>query len=510
MPLLLILFLVAACLPLPWPAPPFGLDPSAAAWLTLSTQAVPVLLGWAAAARVVRLARTPAGRPRAVTVYHRTRLALPYLNLLAAIAGIVGWGWAATLTAWATGDHFDTPGPVLFPAAELLVPAPYLTALLLNWVGYFAAERALAGTSPAGRGASWTLPGYLLFQARQLALTAGLPVGLFVAQQSATRLAPAALASATAQIVAGLAGVTLVVLLPVVVRPLLGLRPLPAGPVRDLLHATRRRVGVRVSRLFVWPTRGGMANAVMLGVLPRPRYVAFTDRLLEELTPAELVAVYGHEAGHARHGHPAYYALFLMLSATAGTALLAAFPAEVPADGTEPPAWGPWLVLLPLAGMGVYLFAGFGWLSRRCERQADVFGARVGSCGSHDCRGHDADTRLLGGTDLAGRGVCRTGALALASALDRVADLNGADRPFDRQPLRTRLWAWVRAWQHGPMTHRIAFLHRLADDPTLAVRADRKAFAARVGLVLLLVGVIAAVGMAVGWEALNGAVIAGV
>ena len=267
---------------------------------------------------------------------------------------------------------------------------------------------------------------------------------------------------------------------------------------------------MRVTRLFVWPTRGGVANAVILGILPRPRYVAFTDRLLDQLSPAELVAVYGHEAGHARHGHPAYYALFLMLSALTGTALLVGLTTALPPDPADPPDLAAWLRLLPLLGMGVYLFAVFGWLSRRCERQADVFGARAGSCGGLDCQGHDAATRLLGGPDLAGRGVCRTGALALAAALDRVADLNGADRPPERQPWRTRVWAWVRAWQHGPMGHRIAFLYRLADDPTLAIRADRQAFAARVGLVLGLAGVIAAVGLAVGWEALVRAAVEGV
>ena len=57
-----------------------------------------------------------------------------------------------------------------------------------------------------------------------------------------------------------------------------------------------------------------------------------------------------------------------------------------------------------------------------------------------------------------GRGLCRTGVLALLRALDHVARLNGLDGgtgPAADRGLVRRVWSWLRAWQHGPITERI-------------------------------------------------------
>jgi hypothetical protein len=94
---------------------------------------------------------------------------------------------------------------------------------------------------------------------------------------------------------------------------------------------------------------------------------------------------------------------------------------------------------------------------------------------------------------------------ALVRALDRVAELNGMDaltgRPT-RRGLARRAWAWVKAWQHGPVPARIAFLERLAADPALGDRSDRRAFYFRAALAAALLLALAALGTAVGWEEL--------
>ena len=493
MPLLLVLTLAVACLPLPWPPPPAGLtaaQSAAAAWLlaVLPAGLSGFTGGWAA----TRVTREPDRRPALRRTLGRVRRVTGWLGGAAAAAGVGLLGWGHTATAWATGCWLGADAPTLFPGAELLVPAPYLVGVGLGWVGRYPADRALT------EGEFWPFPAYLLFHARHFVLAAGLPVGLFVAQQSVARAAPAATASDAGQLVGLAAGFGLFVGLPLVVKPLLGWRPLPPGPARNRLDATRRRLGVRVGRVFEWPTRGAVANAVVLGLVPRLRYVAFTDRLLAELPPAELDAVYGHEAGHARHGHLPYYVAFLTLSSVAGTALAGAADAAWPAALTVPAAWVPWRTAVPLVGLGVYLFLVFGWLSRRCERQADVFGARAGSCHNPDCSGHDESTVLLAGRELTDRGVCRTGALTLASALDRVAALNGFGRPTPAGR-RAAIGSWVRAWQHGPMAARTDFLRAVAADPILAARADRRAFRARVALATGLIAVTLAGGLVAGW-----------
>src|SRR5439155_7285007 len=112
--------------------------------------------------------------------------------------------------------------------------------------------------------------------------------------------------------ITGLAGIFIG--LPLVIRLVLGLRPLPEGPLRDRLLAASRRLNFRASDILLWNTRNGMANAMVIGLLPWLRYVVFTDRLIEEFPEEEVEAVFGHEIGHIRHQHMLYYLVFLLTS----------------------------------------------------------------------------------------------------------------------------------------------------------------------------------------------------
>src|SRR5262249_58146905 len=53
-----------------------------------------------------------------------------------------------------------------------------------------------------------------------------------------------------------------------------------------------------------------------------------------------------------------------------------------------PDKGGPEWRVFPLIGiLGAYIFVVFGFLSRRCERQADIYGCRAVSCRRGDCCG---------------------------------------------------------------------------------------------------------------------------
>ncbi len=497
MPLLLVLFVAAACLPVPWPPPPFDLGPGGSAAATAAITLFPLLLaGWLSMATIRTVTRTPDRRADAVARYARFRRLLGLANMLAAGVAIVGLGWGHTVWHAVTVDLPGVPRPVLAPAAEVLVPGPYFLALFAAWAIYFPVDRTLHRTAGADR-AFWSLPGYVLFHARQFALMVGLPLTLFVTQQTIGRVAPEVADSVGFKAASVLGMVALFVLLPRAVKPLLGLQPLPHGPTRDRLEATATRLNFRYTALLLWPTRGAVANALVLGIVPWARYVIFTDRLLETMDEYELDAVLGHEVGHAAHGHIPYYAGFLLASAAAGTAATAAVDRAWSLDD-----WGGWAALPPLGLMAVYLFVVFGALSRRCERQADVYGCRAGSCGDPLCRGHDPET-VLGP---AGGPVCPSGVRALVRALDHVAALNGMDGPPSggsaRRSVRQRAWAWVKAWQHGPISDRIEFLLQLSEDPSLADKTDRSAFRFRVGLMATLLTAVAVLGSLVGWREL--------
>ncbi|MGL6095515.1 MAG: M48 family metallopeptidase [Fimbriiglobus sp.] len=507
MPLVLVLVVAVLCLPVPWPPPPFGEEwPPSERVAGAAAVAVAIPIGPVVAAAalalwvVVSLRRDPDRRVEIGRTYGRIRRTLGLIALAATAAGawFGGWGWVVwngwELLKISVGDG---PTRVLAPGAELLVPLPYFLAVLLAWVVVFRAERALFNSDQETYGKFWTLPGYVFFHARQFVLIVLLPVGLFVAQHGVTRTFPHVSTNPGFQAASFVGMLVFFTVLPRFLRPLLGWKTLPPGPVRTQLERSAARLGLRYTDLLVWPTRGAVANALIVGLIPRARYVVFTDRLLDGMERDEIDAVLGHEIGHVRHGHIPFYLGFLLLSSAAATAGIALVMESAADFGWEftPDAAG-WLSIPPVLATGAYLFLVFGLLSRRCERQADVFGGRAGSCRNPRCDGHDDDTRLAEN----GLGLCPTGVRAMARALDKVAVLNGLESrdPGPGKPIR-RIWGQVNAWQHGPIPERIEFLYRLAEDPSLGDRTDRSTFRFRVGLLATLLVALGGLGTAVGW-----------
>jgi Zn-dependent protease with chaperone function len=162
---------------------------------------------------------------------------------------------------------------------------------------------------------------------------------------------------------------------PFALRVVLRARPLPPGPLRDRLEAYARRVGFTARDILVWPTArkdgGASLNAAVVGVVGPARYVFVTDGLLAALDEDEIEAVFAHEAGHGRRGH---VLLFLAFSATV---VLAGFLPGGLGDAFEalvapvPP------VLRGIAIVLLWMGAVLGWISRRFEQEADVFGVET-------------------------------------------------------------------------------------------------------------------------------------
>ena len=494
MPILLVLLLTGACARVEWPEPLFGLTPAGSFAATAAVTLLPVLATaglarWAAAA----VRADPARRSEVAATYSRLRRRLGFVHLAVLIAAVVGLGWGWTV--WHTVT-VDTPaGPRLAPFAELLVPGPFLLAVALSWAVHYGAERELHRA--AGGREFWTRGGHFGSTARPFTLLVLTPVGLFAAQQTFARFAPETAADEITQVAGVLLVPAMFVLLPLAVKPVLGLASLPPGPARDRMEVMARLLGFRYRDLLLWPTRGGMANAMVVGVVPWARYVIVTDRLLDGLDPDELDAVFGHEVGHVRHGHIPYYLLFIALSAAVtSVAAAAAVKAAAEAGWVHPRAFDDWLTLPPLALMGCYVFVVFGFLSRKCERQADVFGAKAAGL----MRGADLSSNPHSAFRIPHSDLCPAGVTAMIRALRRVAELNGMDA--EDHPVRGRVRAVLRAWQHGPIPDRVRFLRRLLDEPGLEWRFQWRVFLLRCGLLLALAAALAGFGSWLGWAEL--------
>ena len=501
MPFLLMVFLVLVCLPEPevWATwkPLWTDSPLAcltATWLTV------LLAGLHAyfVARRVRgpLVSEPSRREQLLARYERGRwrqqISLFGLYVLALLG--LGWGWAVS-QLW---RYHTTP----LPGAELLVLSPFVAAQLLAWTAYYDAERASHQSAhrllAEAHGGGWlelersrtavpasfgSRASYVLFQLRQKLALAFLPVMLLLVAKELQRLFPEDWQQSI-KAVHFLSSVPVMVVfaaLPWVVRLVLGLKPLPKGPLRRRLEASARRLRFRCSNILVWNTRNGMANAMVIGIVPWVRYVIFTDRLLEDFTPEEIEAVFGHEAGHIRHNHMLYYFGFLMASMIVlfwliTEAILPYFGPDLSVSSNHSSDLVSAVALV--AVLLAYIFVVFGYLSRRCERQADVFGCRAVSCASPCCEGHDKEVDFA----QRGLGLCSTGINTFIRALDKVAAVNGISR--DRP-------GFLQSWQHGSIGRRVDFLQQMLLDPGVEKRFQRRIFLFKATLLLVLGGAVA-------------------
>jgi STE24 endopeptidase len=485
MPLLLLICLTLACLPIDWPKPMFGLSARGSAIETGLVVAGLLLIARGISMSAVRgLARDPGAREEVGRAYGLRRFLFFFLNLagLAAVLLVSGWG--------RTVNDALTFGERPMPGAEVAILTPYLIVLIGSWALFFDAERAFHAANPlaVARGPFWSRAGYVFFVLRHHALLVFLPVGLTIAQFGLLRQFPELVNQPWAKALLFVLVFLFILAMPSLVPIVLGLRKMPAGQLRSRLERAAKRLNVRYRNLYVWDTRRNLATAMVAGLIPQFRHIVFTDLLLDTLTEDEIEGVFGHEVGHVKHGHLLYYAVFLMLSfLTLGAAYH--FVEQAISD-----AWLPKDLALALSVVttGAYLFVVFGVVSRRCERQADVFGCKALSCAEPACGGHGPDTVLVPG----GRGLCRTGVATFVHALERVEEMNGLARSEPKGPrgglfarlsgLLRLVGVWLGTWQHSTIAKRVDFLRTLADDPVRERRFQRRVTAFRWGLLIVL------------------------
>ncbi len=320
-----------------------------------------------------------------------------------------------------------------------LALAAFFAACVIYWRMGYAFDRAvrmqveqdlmLAG-QPVRAG--WNARQHLAFNIRHHFLFVGTPIAMIMlATDLLEWLAPLVIPArallwaepvASAVVVGGV-----FLFAPLVLIRVWRTRSMPPGELRDRMERLCQRIGMRYQQIRIWDTGGVIVNAGVMGLHRCVRFVLISDAMLEQMDDRQILAVFGHEAGHVKHHHMGHFLIFTL------AALLACMLAAVGASAA--------LGLAPLGEMIAMLVAmglawgfGFGWLSRRFERQADVYGAW--------CSALDAETRH-GEGEASGR--LADGFGVFAAALDNVARLNGMSRNG-------------RNWRHGSIASRVNFL----------------------------------------------------
>ncbi|MEM6552553.1 MAG: M48 family metallopeptidase [Planctomycetota bacterium] len=416
-------------------------------------EALGLMLMWRLTSGTTRRLGQPSGR-RWLMWHSRARVFWP--TVLLGLFGLKLWlGVLATLRH-TIGDW------VLLD--ELIVMSPTLLAVGLGWAAVYPVERRLRDAEILRRLDSglpiypiWTRRQYVSAQFRFQVAVILMPLLLLMAWgESVVFMQLYGWMGETVAAWSAPIGAAVILLLS---PPLLALvwdtAELPAGEVRDRLEAMCERHGVRVRRLLLWRTHGGMINAAVVGFIPPLRYVLLSDALLEQVEPREIEAVMAHELAHVKHRHPVWLLGAAVVMLAGAQVLLGAGLVRAGYDTTSGNAFTLVLVL----SIALWL-AGFGWVSRRFERQADTFAARhMSEVLEVSPGGLDAADAASPRGDGPGRFTTQ-GVSAMAGALQRVADLNH---------IRPTRWEW----RHGSIAQRQRNLRALEGRPAKGPLVDR-------------------------------------
>jgi len=427
----------------------------------------------------------------AARFHHRSMSALR-------LALIVGFGATTLLTPWP--DWFSMRGvaPALQVFGDLAVLSTYFLGAIVLWLIAYPVERILHGADgsegfPGGPPVRWKLSSYLDFHIRHHLLVVAGPMLLILFAANLTRGYETILRQWsgsywTPDVILGAAAGVVFILSPFMLKRLWRTTPLADGPLREELTHMCKRVGLRCREILLWKSDGLMINAAVMGILPAARYVLLSDALLAAMSPRQIEAVFGHEAGHVRHRHMQYFLVFAMVGWLAAGAATEVFSWWFNRGGRMSDN-----ALVLIQGLGLlvtfaFWMAGFGWLSRRFERQADLFGARCVAPGAAECR-LPCSVHVNGAQRSVEKDrVCATGATVFASALDSVAALSGIghDEP---------------SWRHASVGTRIRFLHSAAGDPNRAIGFERRL--RQVKLSIMSVAILGSAGAVYYWQSVR-------
>jgi len=301
-------------------------------------------------------------------------------------------------------------------------------------------------------GAAWTLPRYLVFLLRQYLLVVFVPLAALLAVHDllVRFLGPLdSMPLATILLVGGVVAVAM--LAGPWVRLCWRTERLPEGDLRRRLAGLAGRAGVRVGDILVWRTNLSIANGCMVGSVGPLRYILITDALLLALPNEELEAVFAHEVAHVKYHHVLLY-MALAIGGMGAMILVGEAAAVVTHSPTV-------LSLVTAAFLVAYWWLLFGFISRRCEAECDLFAVQATSC-PEGCSSPEDDIRI-GGDGASPLVLCEHRVRAFTSALGRISRLNGSAET-------------ARGWRHFSVARRRRFLEEVLASPRLAERFARR------------------------------------
>ncbi len=233
--------------------------------------------------------------------------------------------------------------------------------------------------------------------------------------------------------------IPVLVFFPLILVKIWQCKKLEDSPLREKIKSLERKAGVGFSQIYVWKLGGlGFINGAVIGFIKPFRFLLLSEGLLASLTESEICGVVGHELGHVKHRHLIWYLIF-----TSGFISIATFVLENTIFDIHLLAIS---VCIILAG---YIRIVFGFVSRRFERQADLFGMEI-----------------------------MDRAEPLANSLEKIGFLNGGIRD-------------VKSWHHKSIAERVDFLYRAEGNPYIRVTHHQHCRRVKlIGICIIVAGIL--------------------
>jgi len=447
-------------------ASPVIIAPGFSGAVAVITAILALILIWIRLARKKIFLRLESGRLPLGSVQSTCIQAQHGLRILA----IVGQGLLLFGTNWPSLVR-SVIGKHTLGLDDLIILLPFILWLVAGYFFFYPADRAIR-ESMLGHMLDlsepvhpiWTRWQYVDFQIRFQILLIGLPLMIIIcAKDILDAYEPTLIAfcrpifaffnlrvfaaNTPELILAACAGV-IFLLSPFMIRLVWKTQSLPQGQLRTTLQRLAQNANLNYRDILLWPTYGVIVNAAVIGFLGPMRYILLSDGLIESLTDGQIEGVFGHEVGHVKLHHLTLLLLFAIVSM--GLVGLAGWQIQISFHLSEQLTQ-----MIVLGAIIAVWFIAFGYVSRKFEAQADLFGAQLLSrefdrgngCGYPNCLRHQTSPEPTINT----RKVCIAGSELFSSALDRTASLNAVPRS-------------ANSWRHGSIQQRCSFVIRCAED----------------------------------------------
>lgn len=456
--LMVVLGVLSLVLALPSPVVRWVTSPEVVWTLVAVATFLPAAVGWYLQRGVIRTLEADPEHPGDAQFYYYRGLEMTQWGL-----GVM-YGGLLTTTDWQIITRkLPLIGDWLLVPSTLAV-TPFLVAICLIWIVFYPAERAMKEVAievylkrgkpvrPVG-----DLMAYLMNNFRHQVLFILIPMLMIMLARDLIHQNSRSIENfsqgydSLKDLLLGTAALIIALITPEILRHVWVTQRLPVGALRDRLQILSKQIGVRCREILVWKAGGAIVNAAVMGVVAPLRYVLITEAMLEQLDDRKIEAVYGHEAGHVKRWHIIYLLLFAAISG----GLLTIFSVRSQADMSMQTYQITAVILGGILFIKWSVF--FGWISRRFERQADIYGVRtlmLTGLGCHSpCRIHDEQPIQMSPEETLDKDtpLCKTAAEFYSATLDQVAMLNGIPPESN-------------SWRHGSIADRGRTVVKFASD----------------------------------------------